>query len=84
MHNQPQQPLDELEALRSDVRRLYNMLAEESVVIQQLRDEKQRLWDALRSTVNLIEMGAPASEYRQQVLDDALKALHPEIYGKEE
>jgi hypothetical protein len=83
MPNQPQQPLDELEALRSDVRRLHSMLTEESTINEQLRAEKQRLWDALRSTVNLLELDVPTSEYRQQVLNEALKSLYPETYGRE-
>lgn len=77
-HNQPAQPLDELETLRSDVRRLHGMLTEESAIVEQLRDEKQRLWDALRSAVNFLEMEAPSSEYRQRVLSDAHQALWPD------
>lgn len=78
MHNAPQQPLDELETLRSDVRRLHSYLTEAAMVAQQLRDEKQRLWDALRSAVNFLEMEAPTSEYRQRVLSDAHQALWPD------
>lgn len=33
---------------------------------------------------DFLEMEAPTSEYRQQVLNEALKALYPEIYEKHE
>ena len=78
MHNTPNQPLDELETLRSDVRRIHDLLTESIAASDQLRNEKQRLWDALRSAVNFIELDAPTHEYRQRVLSDAHHALWPE------